>query len=378
MAPLRVTLVLLAGFLSVALGAPASAAPLTAAQTRKIDAIVRTAMTQQHLVGVEIGVGRRGSLLFARGYGMRDREKQLPVTADTVFPIGSITKQFTAAAVMQLVQAGKIDLDAPVARYLPSAPHGAQVTVRELLDQTSGLPDYLENKPLLASIENGTVPSRSVPDYVALVAKEPLAFAPGTRWAYSNTNYALLGMLVATVSGTSFERYLTDHILTPLGLDRTQILASSVPRGTNVTRGYTYEKGANALVPDYSMAWGNAAGYLASTVADVIRWDGAFFGGDVISPHSLQIATTPPAKIVMVRSVHAENTLTAGYAFGWVRGRDEGRPLIWHNGGLIGARAMNLVFPGDGLEVVVLTNATTADPEGISLRIARLLYDASL
>lgn len=372
MASRPLALAALVAFLGIA--APAHADPLTAGQTKTIDAIVRSAMAQQHLVGVEIGIGRRGTLLFARGYGMRDRAKGLAVTPGTVFPIGSITKQFTAAAVMQLVQAGKIDLDAKIGRYLPSAPHASQVTVRELLDQTSGLPDYLDNKPLLATIMNGTVRPKSVAAYVSLVDNQPLAFKPGTKWAYSNTNYALLGMLVAKTGGTSYETYLTTHIIGPQALDHTQILTSSVPRGSDVTRGYTYDKGVNALVSDYSMAWGNSAGYLASNVGDVVRWDGAFFADSVISANSVRIATTPPAGIVMISGHNPLGDLANGYAFGWVTGHDEGRPLIWHNGGLIGARAMNLVFPEDGLEIVVLTNATTADPEAISLRIARLLY----
>jgi D-alanyl-D-alanine carboxypeptidase len=355
----------------------ACAGPLSSVATKQIDAIVREAMAKEHLIGVEVGIGRRGTLLFSRGYGLRDRAGRKPVTAGTVFPIGSITKQFTAAAVMQLEQSGSLSLDARIARYLPTAPHASSVSVRELLDQTSGLPDYLDNKPLLTTILNGTVTPQSVARYVALVDAEPLAFAPGTKWAYSNTNYALLGMLVASVSGTSYETYLTQHILEPQGLDRSQILHYSVPRGANVTRGYTYSNGVNALVPDYSMAWANAAGYLASTAGDLVRWDGAFFGGSVISRASLRIATTPPAGIPVRVDKDKANNIAIGYAFGWMLGSDEGRELIWHNGGLIGARAMNLVFPDDGLEIVVLTNATTADPEGIALRISRLLYDAS-
>ena len=374
MASGRVALVLLAALLGNA--APAGAAPLAPAQVQQIDAIVRSAMAKQHLVGVEVGIGRRGTLLFSRGYGLRDREKRLPVTAGTVFPIGSITKQFTAAAMMLLVQSGKVALDAKVARYLPTAPHGSQITVRELLDQTSGLPDYLENKALYATILDGTVKPQSIAAYVALVDNLPLGFAPGTKWAYSNTNYALLGMLIEKLGGMTYARYMTERIIEPAGLDATQVLNSSVPRGADVSRGYTYAKGVNALVPDYSMAWANSDGDLASTVGDLIRWDGAFFGGSVISNTSLRIATSPPAGIVMIPGKHAPD-LVGAYAFGWVVARDEGRPLIWHNGGTIGARSMNLVFRSDGLEIAVLTNATTADPESISLRISRLLYGGS-
>src|SRR5579884_3449870 len=170
--------------------------PLTAQQTKQIDRIAALALAKQHLSGMEIGVGRNGKVLYAQGYGLRDRARRLPVTAQTIFPIGSITKQFTAACVMLLVSRGKVDLDARVSRYLPSAPHGREITVRELLDQTSGLADYLENKPLLGAIMNGTVVSRPISSFIALVDGKPLHFKPGTKYEYSNTNYALLGMLV--------------------------------------------------------------------------------------------------------------------------------------------------------------------------------------
>ncbi|HLI96826.1 MAG TPA: serine hydrolase domain-containing protein, partial [Candidatus Baltobacteraceae bacterium] len=135
----------------------ASANPLSAAQMRQIDAIAAQALSAQHISGLEIGIGRSGKVLYTKGYGLRNRAANLPVTAQTIFPIGSITKQFTAAAVMELVDRGKVDLSARVSRYLPHAPHGGEVTVRELLNQTSGLPDYLEDKQLLASIMSGSV-----------------------------------------------------------------------------------------------------------------------------------------------------------------------------------------------------------------------------
>jgi CubicO group peptidase (beta-lactamase class C family) len=360
------------------LGLPvaASADALSPGQVAKIDAIVQTAMGQQHLVGVEVGVGRNGTTLFTKGYGLRDKAQNLPVTASTVFPVGSITKQFTAACVMLLVQQGKIDLDAKLGTYLPNVPHASAISVREILDQTSGLPDYLENKPLITAIFGGSwMTHEPFADYVNLTRGLPLEFKPGTKWRYSNTNYAVAGMLVAKVSGESYERFLTQNIFEAQGLTSMQYLTWSIPTGTDVTRGYNYAKGAYALVPRYDMSWGGAAGAIASTASDLVKWDGAFFGGKVISPSSVEIATTPPRGISM--GMHAGNTqsnIADGYGFGWVCGHDEGRRIVWHNGGLIGARAMNAVFPDDGLEIVILTNATTADPEAISLRIARLLY----
>jgi D-alanyl-D-alanine carboxypeptidase len=356
------------------LGTVAAASPLTRAQIARIDAIARRAMAQQHLSGVEIGIGRNGRLLFARGYGLRDRARHAPVDASTVFALGSVSKSFTATAVMLLVQSGRIALDAPIARYLPGAPHGRHITVRELLDQTSGLPDYLENAALYREILTSTVKPRSIAAYVAMVARRPLQFAPGSKWAYSNTNYAILGLLIEKITGEPYARFLQDRIFSPLSLNATQVMQIFPPPGSDVAVGYTYAKGRYVAVAPQSMSWANAAGSVASDVHDVIAFDGALFGGDLVSRSSLRTMLTPPPNRPMVPKGNAMSSLARGYGFAWVRGADEGRRIEWHNGGLIGGRTMNAVWPADGLEVVVLTNATAAMPENVALEIARVLY----
>lgn len=361
---------------TIATCAQAAANPLSAAQLKAIDAIAQHALAKQHISGMEIGIGRAGTVLYAHGYGLRDRAHHLPVTARTVFPVGSITKQFTAATVMLLVQRGSVDLNAHVSRYLPKAPHGGEITVRELLNQTSGLPDYLEDKPLLASIMSGKAGPDSVQRLVSLVDDKPLHFKPGTKWEYSNTNYALAGLIVAQVSGMPYARFLQTNIFDRVGMSSSQYLRWSVPNGSDSTRGYNWSKQGFSLLPNFSMDWGNSAGAIASNAGDLIRWDDAYFSGKVISSASVSVSTQPPPHIVMQPSKSRANNLGIGYAFGWVQARAEGRQLIWHNGGLPGARAMNAVFPRDGLEIVVLTNATQADPEDVALGIAREIYDA--
>ena len=369
--------VLLAASLFLTGFAASAASPLSPAQIKQIDLIANRALAKQHVSGMEIGVGRNGTLLYARGYGLRDRARRLRVTAQTVFPVGSITKQFTAAAVMMLVERGKVNLDASIARYLPAAPHGNRITVRELLNQTSGLPDYLEDKPLLAAIMAGTDGPHAIPSLVALVQNKPLHFKPGTKYEYSNTNYALAGMLVARVSGMPYGQFLRREIFAAQGLTSTQYLRTTVASGPDVSRGYNYAKGRFTLIPRFSMDWGNAAGAIASTAEDLVRWDHAFFTGAVIPLSAVRIATTPPAHIVMIVSKDPANDLGIGYAFGWVQARAEGRQMIWHNGGLPGARAMNATFPRDRLDIIVLTNATQASPEETALKIARVIYDST-
>lgn len=368
----RLAAAVVLAFLSVASVAPA--AGLSRGQIARIDAIVRRAIAQQHLTGVEIGVGRNGRTLFAQGYGLRDRAHHLAVTPNTVFAIGSISKSFTAAAVMLLVQSGRVRLDDTVARYLPDVPYARQITVRELLDQTSGLPDYLDDTALYHSILTSTVRPRSIAAYVAMVAHKPLLFRPGSKWAYSNTNYAVLGMLLEKITGEPYAQFLQQRIFSPLHMTSTQVMRSTPPVGTDVADGYTYAAGRYAPVAPQSMSWANAAGAIASDAHDLIAFDGALFGGDVVSPASLHAMLTPPANRPMVPKGSAMSALARGYGFAWVLGADESRQIEWHNGGLIGGRAMNAVWPADGLEIVVLTNVTTANPENVALEIARILY----
>lgn len=360
-------------FFAASLGA--TAGPLSDAQIKQIDDIAARALHKQHISGMEIAVGRNGRVLYARGYGLRNRARRLPVTSQTVFPIGSITKQFTATAVMLLVERGKVDLNAHVSRYLPSAPHGAEITVRELLNQTSGLPDYLEDKPLLTAIMAGTDGPHQVQSLVALVNGKPLNFKPGSKYEYSNTNYALAGLLVSRVSGMPYATFLKREIFAPQQLTSTQYLSTTVPSGTDVARGYNYVKGRFVQIAQFSMDWANAAGAIASNTADLIRWDHAYFSGAIIPLQAVRVATTPPPHIAMLASKNRTNNIGLGYAFGWVQARAEGRQMIWHNGGLPGARAMNATFPRDALEIVVLTNASQAAPEETALKIARVIYD---
>jgi D-alanyl-D-alanine carboxypeptidase len=364
------SLLTLAFFVSAV--AAAAAGPLSPGQLARIDAIAREAMTEQQICGLTIGVGRNGTLLFARGYGLRNRSPRQPATAGTAYDIGSITKQFTAAAVMLLVERHRIDLDATLSRYLPSVSHAGEITIRELLDQTSGLRDYLEDKALFATIRNSTVEPRPISYYVRLGASKPLLFRPGSKWAYSNTNYATLGLLIAKVSGVPYEQFVETNILEP-HLRKTRFLKTSLPAGNDASQGYDYVHKAFVRVKPLDMAWANAAGALSSTVTDLVTWDGLFFGGRILSAASVRIAITPSG-LPLIPSKDPANNFAGSYAFGWVAGKDESRPLVWHNGGTIGYRSMNLVFPSSGLEIIVLTNATEAKPESVALRISRMLF----
>ena len=310
-------------------------------------------MAAQHVPGLAVEVAVGGRPVYARGFGTRAPGQ--PVTGTTVFPVGSVTKQFTAACVAILAQDHSLDLDSPVNRYVPNAPHGDRVTVRELLDQTSGLVDYSRQPALQSAIGKDKLTEIRPAQLLAMIAGQPLKFTPGTRFDYSNTNYLLAGMIVEAVSGQPLGSFLRERIIEPLGMHGAQYLKTSIPAGTNVARGYELKKGRASMVRRFTMSWAQGAGALASGAHDLVTWDDAFFHGRVVAPDMVHVMTT---------------AVKEDYAYGWVVERVRGEPMIWHNGEIPGAHAMNAFFPRSNMEIVVLTNLGTAKPEAVAREIA--------
>lgn len=178
-------------------------------------------MRKAHVPGVALALACNGHIVFAQGYGFRSVAQHLPVNPETRFQIGSITKQFTAAAILQLRAARKLSLDDPAARFLPHFPYASQITVRELLNQTTGLYNYTEAPHFIATADHSRGGFSPI---TALLAGHPLAFAPGSKWQYSNTNYIVLGQIVAVASGESYAAYMQQHIFQPAGMTATSLI----------------------------------------------------------------------------------------------------------------------------------------------------------
>jgi CubicO group peptidase (beta-lactamase class C family) len=337
---------------------------LTSEQRASITSILTQAMAKQKIPGMVVALAVAGHPIYERAFG--DRASGKPADISTIFPIGSITKQFTAACVMWLSEKHRLDLDSPVSRYAASVPHGDEITVRELLDQTTGLVSSTEQpvlqqalRPLLYHGSSVNVSSLNVSSSqaLALISNKPLKFRPGTRYDYSNTNYLAAGMVVAAVSGETYQHFLREHILIPLGLKRTQYLHTSIPEGDDVARGYTISNGTDhpVVLPKFSLTWAGSAGALASDVADLVRWDDAFFHGRVVPAAVVRTMTTP---------------VKSDYGYGWaVYYYEKGSGMPWHNGGFPGAHAMNLYYPPADMEVIVLTNLEQAHPEEIATQV---------
>lgn len=333
------------------LAAPAVTAPLPADQAKKIGADVERALHRFGAPGAVVLVLQDGRISYVGAFGLGDPARKLAVDPDTHFEIGSITKQFTAAAILQLQEAGKLQIDRPLADYLPDAPHAREVTLRQLLAHTSGLHDYLD-LPDDQADRLVTQPT-AYADLVARVAPLPLDFKPGSRWSYSNTGYLLLGKVIEVVSGEPYRDYLQRHILGPLHMTQTFTTAEE-PRLQDMAKGYRHRNGAVEHAPIIDPSWGGAAGFLVTTVGDLAKWDAALEGGKVVSPESYRQMTT---------AFQTTENGSADYGLGLFVGSMFDQPRIGHTGGSIGFTTADEDYPRQKARIIAFTNLGDAAPE---------------
>jgi D-alanyl-D-alanine carboxypeptidase len=296
----------------------------------EVDALFRP-VTAGSSPGAVVGIIRNQQVVLAKGYGMANVETQTPLTASTKLRIGSVTKTFTAIAVLQLVEAGKLRLDDPLSRFAPEIPDAGAIRIAQLLSHTSGIPDFI---PLEE------------------VRKRPLEFAPGMRINYSNNGYQLLGRIIEKVSGLSWEDYLRQHIFLPAGMTN-----SGLDRSLNLpgrAAGYLPGKEGSYLPVLIESAEGAyAAGGLYSTVEDMLRWIQALDSGKLLSRAMLQRATGP--------GVTSDGRKTV-YGLGWMTKEVRGLRRYGHGGDIPGFNAYVAQFPDENFTVVVLANIGMRPP----------------
>jgi len=285
---------------------------------------------------------------------------------DAVFEIGSLTKQFTAAAVLQLAEAGKLDLDADLTEYLPDYnTHGQRIPLRRLLDHTSGIRGYTE-MPVFGTLATRRLRRDSL---VTLFAAAPLDFAPGEAMIYNNSAYFLLGLIVEQVSGTTYARYVEDHLFAPAGMSRSRYCSNRavVPRRAH---GYDMSPGGLVRARYIDFTWPYAAGSLCSTVRDLLRWNQVLHGnGD----GGTMLLTTGYRALVTPGRLNDGTPLR--YAMGLASLSHDGRRLIRHGGGIPGFRSALWYYPESDLSIVVLMNtAGPVDPGSVADRVARLRF----
>lgn len=327
-----------------------------AAATDKIDQFVQAEMRQQHIPGLALLVARDGKTVRAQGYGLANVELQVPVKPETLFQSGSVGKQFTATAVMMLVEEGKVRLDDPISSYLKDGPSAwNQVTVRELLSHTGGFTDYPKDFDLRKDYTE--------PELLKIVAGIPLAFAPGTNWSYSNLGYLTLGILIHQVTGKFYGDFLQERIFQPLGMKTTRIMSEAdiIP---NRSSGYQLVKGELKNQDWVSPTLNTTAdGSLYFSILDLAKWDAALYTEKLLKRSSLEPMWTPvKLKNGQPNSGH--------YGFGWFIENIGGKRVVRHEGEWQGFTTFITRHVDDKTTVVVLTNLASDQPERIAEHVA--------
>ncbi len=325
----------------------APAAPVLASLSpADLDAFVTAVVLAQHAVGVTVGVMENGRVVFAKGYGTANVAAKTPVDTDTLFAVGSVTKQFTCSVALQLAQEGKLSFDDPVAKYAPGLTRAADITVRDISGMVSGYRDYYP----LDFVDRPMAAPRPSAEVINEFASRPLDFEPRSRYSYSNTGFLLLGRIAEIAGHEPLAAALERRIIGPLGLQHTRF--EPARGGPGMAEGYT-PLGLGPVEPSIpeGVGWIGAAGGLWSTPSDLLTWDLALMEGRVLAPASFALMSTP-------------RTLTDGRSSGYGCGqsvRDRGPVLVLqHGGGVSGFGARNAFIPSSRSAVAVMANADWA------------------
>ena len=303
--------------------------------------------------GATVLVARDGRVLFEKGYGLARVEERVPATPQTKFRIGSITKQFTAAAILKLQEEGRLGVNDRLTKFIPDYPRGDQVSVHHLLTHTSGIHSYTSKPDFITSV---TTPVK-LDEHIQSFKNDPFDFDPGQRFLYNNSGYFLLGFIVEKASGQSYADYLRLKFFEPLGMRDTGVHHSDSKLDREAI-GYAFADGGFTKAADWDMSRAGGAGVLYSTVQDLNRWNEGVFGGKVLSAASLKAAFTP----VVVAGEDASVPKEAGYGYGWSIARMRGLEEVGHGGGLQGFVSYLLRLPTVNFTVAVLVNAAPPAP----------------
>jgi D-alanyl-D-alanine carboxypeptidase len=348
--------------------------PLCEEAVDQIDASVARTLAQGS-PGMVVGISRHGRPLFVRGYGVANLEHGAPVTPVSVFKLASVTKQFTAAAVLLLAEDGSLRLEDSVSRFVPELRQADRVTLYQLLVQTSGLPDYAEDP---AGEATKSV-NRTLEEMVEWIGRlEPeFAFEPGTSWRYSNSNYMVLGLVVERASGIGLWDFFERRLFGPAGLVDTAFdnPADVVPHRAQGYRRAKDAPGGFANADWISPTMPGPAGGLRTTVEDLARWSDALFAGRVLSPASVET-------MVSAGLMNDGRTTKYGMPEAWQKGLDsdygmgvflasrDGRRRVWHSGNIDGFASWLSHYPGSGITIALMENSQSADMDSEAIEAA--------
>ncbi|MFK2877980.1 serine hydrolase domain-containing protein [Rhodanobacter hydrolyticus] len=336
---------------------------LPADLSAKIDKVASDALAKSGVPSASVAVVRDGKIVYAKAYGDARLDPKTPATSAMRYSVGSISKEFTAGAILLLQQEGKLSLDDKVAKFFPDLTDADHITIRQILSHTAGYQDYWPQDYLMPAMRQPTTPAQIMAGW----AKKPLDFAPGTQWQYSNTGYVVAGAIVRKVSGQDPFAFLQQHVFPALGItDAYDTDLHALPAAD--ARGYSrYALGPLRPSPKEGVHWMFAAGELAMTASDLAKWDIAMIDQKVLSPASWQAMQT---------DVLLNSGLSSGYGLGVFIGRLDSHRMISHDGEVMGFTAGNYIFPDDRTAVVVLTNQDAVGAFGtIGVGVAKAMFE---
>ena len=300
----------------------------------------------------------KGKVVYRKGFGKADLELNVNIQPDMVFRIGSITKQFTAVAILQLEEQGKLSLQDEITKFIPGYPtHGYKITVENLLTHTSGIKDYTRMKEWTGEMQRKDMTPKEIVDFFK---DQPTDFEPGTKYVYDNSGYILLGFIIEKVSGDTYAHYLEKNIFSPLGLKHT-FYENDTDIVMNRVHGYSKGDSGYMNSPYLSMTQPYAAGSLLSTVDDLYTWTRGVRSGRIIKPATFEKAEVP---------YKLKDGSSTGYGYGLVIGEIFGSPAIWHNGGINGFLTIGIYLPKEDVFVAVFSNCDGVSPDNAALKMA--------
>ena len=357
-------------------GSPPS---IPASVKAKIDALVQSQIAEGFTPGIAVAIAKDGQTIYEKSAGVRNMSTRAAMLLTTPQAIGSITKQFTAAAILMLQQDKKLSIDDPLSKYVPEYVHGGKITLRQMLNMVSGISD---NDPAIYGDHLTQPITRQA--MLANLNKLPLMWKPGTHMVYTNTNYNLLGLVVERASGQSYLTYLREHIFNPLGMSSTTTVDQPTP---DMATGYFHNKPGQPfktrteLHPDFSFGTGN----LISTTSDLLKWDAGLLGKRLLDEASLNTMFTVPGngKITTIKETDKRFPAIKGvsdgrptiYAMGWLIPNPHTR---WHGGHTFIFESANALF-SDGYSIAIIGNVRDGgafEPENLAARIHNLLNPA--
>lgn len=354
--------VLLIAVILLSLAVVANAQDLSPELRDKIDKLATAALASSGVPSASIAVVKDGKIVYLNAYGSARLEPKTPATSGMRYSIGSISKQFTAAAVLLLQEQGKLSLDDKVGKFIPDLTRANEVTIRQLLSHTSGYQDYWPQDYVMPMMLQPVTTAK----ILDMWARRPLDFEPGTKWQYSNTNYVIAGVIIEKVSGKPLLQFLKEKVFSPLGMTSVANTDEKKLGDTDPTGYMRYALGPLRVAPKEGAGWLFAAGELAMTAEDLAKWNISIMDQKLLKPASYR---------EMEREAQLNNGLGTRYGLGVSLAMEAGHRAVSHGGEVSGFVSESIVFPDERVSVVALTNQDASSAaDDIARGIVPLLF----